>query len=196
MRDAIAKAPTTGARIDIQHGYYRVVGVMRGPGALSVAYAGMTRIAEGEGAQPKDAVADVIHALDARLARFLSSRDADGMPSEAEYRDAIDAIPIAGSESLLRLLRFHGRRPGHAATAAQIARMATVDEKTVWFEYGRLGRKLHAFLKLAKLKKAASGERFTVESFAVVSRADEQSPWVITLRPAFVAALSPEPSPP
>lgn len=183
----VATRSLADARRDELIGLYRLIAGHTAGGCQASIYAGMRRIARVEDETVEAAFQKAALLLQDRMAEMRRAR-MDGIPSAAEYQDALDATPIRGSSRLVALLNAHAGRADATASLAELAKVIGADEATVRLEYGRLGRKLGAWLDLPTTGGTLNRDIAPVLSFATVSAAPGAA-LTITLRPAIIEAL-------
>lgn len=174
------------ARRDEVFGPYRIIAARTAVGYQAAIYAGMRLIERLHGDSVEAAFATAAEAARGRIARLRVAREAQ-VPSVEEYRDALDAVPLAGSARLASLLGAHSGRPGATASVAELAQAIGADAAAVRLEYARLGRKLVGMLSLPAPDEALGRDAASLASFAIVD--DPLRPTSIRLRPEFVEAL-------
>lgn len=144
-------------RIDTTHNRYRIVGGQRDGICQAIAYLGRRRVYEANGETVAAAVDSLKRTLDEHIDRLIQER-VEGVPCEAEFREALLALAPALTAETMKLLVGQSRLPGGAISVGELARRSGRDEATVVADYARLGRKLAAPFELC----ASTGRARTV----------------------------------
>lgn len=183
-----ARSPQTEdtGRLDQTIGLYRIIAASTGLVAKAAVYAGMRRVETAEGPTVQAAFEAAAERVRARMEAHRRART-DGWPSAEEYRDAIEAAPLRGSERLCSLLRAHVARPDARSNWEDLAQVVGADAASVRLEYARLGRKLARGLGLP-IDTSLGRELAPISTFALIE-APLLAGVVVQLRPQVAEAL-------
>lgn len=189
MRSNKAPAKLIEERLEVEHFRYRIVAGQRDGACQAVAYLGRRKIYTTGGETVDAAVAAVKRILDEHLVRLARER-VDGVPSEAEFREALLVVDMALPEQVVRLLSAHSRCPGGAATLSDLARLSGWDEATVKLKYVQAGRQIANLLGFSPRPNKRERPFAPILTFAGLDLTDGSAAAILRLRPEVIAALA------
>jgi hypothetical protein len=186
---ASAKTKTAPAeRIDTEHRRYRIIGGKRAGAGHAIAYLGMRKIEERSAESTDAAIAALREVLDLRVEKLQADR-VEGVPSEAEYDEALQVLQAELPEQTMAVLAFLSRLPEGAATVPEIAFRLERSESAVATGATRIGKKLGALLDFAPDTEGVERAMMPLLTFAKVETRREKAPALIRLRPEILATL-------
>lgn len=137
-------------RIEIEHGFYRIVAGNAGTVCKAVAYlgaAGIRPVEAVEGESVDTAVALIKDVLDSRLAELRQSRR-DGVPTSVEFHEALAALAPKMRQTAVELLLDSTRLASVPLSMEDLSRRSKLDPAAALSELQKLGRKLAGLLDL------------------------------------------------
>lgn len=176
-------------RAESNYEFYRIVAGQMNGACQAIGYHGRHRIAAAAGKSVEEAVAEVKGELGKRSAALRQTRN-NGMPTAAEYREALVAASVALPDGATTVLRIHSQQPGATATFAELARRSGEDEAGIARAYGRMGRSLEGMLNLSFESDGFDRQLATMQSFAVIEPSQHRSKAALRLRTQVVEALN------
>jgi len=180
--------PSADERVDIPHHHYRIVAGRLNGECRAIAYLGRRRFDSLTAASVAEAIETLKRTLDDHHAALRRERTAS-IPTDSEFREALDVLEAELPASVFGLLRAHAKHGGSTATVGDLARIGVGDEAVVLAEYTRLGRRLGDLLGFTPEKDGLGRGLAAMQSFAVVEAASDRQPAQIRLRPQLVSAL-------
>lgn len=177
-------------RTEATHRHFRIVAGRHGDNACqAIAYLGMARVAAIGGTTVAAAVSSLRAALDERCDRQRRAR-ISGVPTSAEFREALMAIDPSRTDPALALLTQHSHRPGAVVTMSDLARFTGNDESTLKSMYGRLGRKLAGILAFSPEQEGLDRSMLPMLTFATLEELGAGRGGALRLRPEVVSAIA------
>ena len=187
-RKAAAEPQQPVERVCVQHGHYLIVGGRRNAENAAIGYLGNKRMAAASAESVEAAVEKVRSALDEHAASLRSER-VDGVPTEAEYREALVVLYPKLSKPVAAALGAHTRLPQSSTTLRDLASRLGSSERSLRQGYAKLARGMGTMLAF---EPAADGDERVWQpllSLAFVVPQREGSDPLLTLRPELLAAL-------
>lgn len=126
--------------------------------------------------------------LDQHIDRLVQDR-VDGVPSEAEFREALLALDAVEPTETMRLLIEHSRLPGGVATMGDLVRRSSRDEDSAVTDYARLGREVGTMLNFAPGPDGLERSLAPLLTFSVLETSSDGASVKQRLRPEVLAAL-------
>lgn len=185
-----APSRAVDGRIELRHGLYLIIAGASKGACRAVAYLGRRKVDAADGETIEAAIERLKGRLDERSARRMQERK-DGVPTVAEIRDALLALPASQKSTVLPLLLAHGRMPGAELELTELARRFRIDEAEAVAAYARLGRALSALLDFAPKVEGTDRRYAAMSSFAMLEPVGDGGACALRLRPQLVAALHP-----
>jgi hypothetical protein len=174
-------------RSDIDYGLYRIIAGEQAKSFKAIAYVGMRKIAETTGDNADAAINSLKAFLDVRAAKRKQERET-GVPSSAEFKEALEALRPSMPQQLIDILFTHRRLPDDTAAMLQLVRISSAWTPAVMeVEYARLGRKISRLLEFSPLANGIEPQLMPIVVLATPKGSVHTRTW--KLRPQVAAAL-------
>lgn len=184
-----ATSNTSDHRIDIPYGLYRIIAGRRTDAWYAIGYLGMRKIDVAMGDSLDDAISRMKQLLDQRLSA-LHRRRIDGVPSAAEFKEALDAMYPKLPERMAALVALHSRLLRASASLRDLSRRSGLDEAVILADYIRFGRRVGQALQFAPRENRLPRALWPILTVGEVDvSAQNRSDTVIKLRRQILEAL-------
>lgn len=184
----VPSAAAVADRTIVEHGAYQIIAGRRQGECAAVGYLGNKRIATATGDSVDAAVSAVSQALDVRVSGLRAER-LDGVPTEAEYREALGGLYRGLPSRMKAMLETHCRMPGAATALSDLARRFGVSENTVKLGYGKLARGLSGVLDFAPVDDSIERRLLPLLCLGTIAASASGDRQLLHLSPELVGAL-------